>query len=130
MNFEPELRHYCRNPKCRMKLRKPVENRRDAFCTRGCHSSFYRRRCLICEDEMERKTGNQLVCGKRRCRNALWDQKALGRYHPTSGPYSDLEKSIKPGLKTGPQRRPTSLFANAPLNLLGEVGTLDQAVAS
>jgi hypothetical protein len=40
------LRHRCRNPKCRGKLKTPVENERDAFCTRGCYTSFYRHRCL------------------------------------------------------------------------------------
>jgi hypothetical protein len=57
-----KLRHYCRNPRCRSKLPAPVANEREAFCCRGCHSSFYRHRCLICEGEMERKTENQLVC--------------------------------------------------------------------
>ena len=41
-----KLRHYCRNPRCRSKLKQPVENPRRAFCTRGCHSSFYHSRCL------------------------------------------------------------------------------------
>jgi hypothetical protein len=79
-----EYRHYCRNPRCRMKLKRPVSNTREAFCTKGCHSSFYRRRCLICEGEMKRRTENQLVCGKRRCRNALQGGPNLGRYHASS----------------------------------------------
>jgi hypothetical protein len=111
-DFKLDLRHYCRNPKCRMKLREPVAGPRAAFCTKGCHSSFYRRRCLICEQPMQRRTENQRLCGKRRCRNALKARSALGGIHP-------FEKSIKPGLKTSPQRRPASLFANAPLNILG-----------
>jgi hypothetical protein len=57
----------CRNPRCRSKLKAPVDNPREAFCTRGCHSSFYRKRCLICEGEMARKTERQLICGGRRC---------------------------------------------------------------
>ena len=37
VNGQPfEARHYCRNPRCRTKLKVPVSNRRDAFCTRGC----------------------------------------------------------------------------------------------
>jgi len=50
------LRHYCRNPHCRSKLKAPVENLHRAFCCRGCHSSFYRSRCLVCEEQMHRKT--------------------------------------------------------------------------
>jgi hypothetical protein len=82
--FAQTLRHRCRNPHCRSKLPTPVANPREAFCTKGCRSSFYRKRCVICEREMVRKTGNQLVCGKRRCRNTLQAQKALGRYLPSS----------------------------------------------
>ena len=69
--FKQDVRHFCRNPKCRSKLPTPVSNEREAFCARGCHSSFYRSRCLVCEAKMERKTENQLVCGKRKCRGAL-----------------------------------------------------------
>jgi hypothetical protein len=38
------LRHHCRNPRCRKKLKEPVENLHKAFCTSGCHFSFYRPR--------------------------------------------------------------------------------------
>ena len=100
-DFQVELRHRCRNPRCRSKLPAPVTNPREAFCARGCHSSFYRRRCLICEREMERKNERQLVCGKRRCRNALQARSGLGRYLPSSDGVSPLEKPIKPGIKSG-----------------------------
>jgi hypothetical protein len=76
---ETALRHYCRNPRCQSKLPTPVFNSREVFCTKGCHSSVYRKRCLICECEMQRKTERQLVCGKRRCRNALQARCGLGR---------------------------------------------------
>jgi hypothetical protein len=56
-----EERHYCRNPRCRSKLKQSVADPRDAFCARGCHASFYRHRCLVCEGKMARKTENQLV---------------------------------------------------------------------
>jgi hypothetical protein len=62
------LRHRCRNPRCRMKLPAPVENEHHAFCCRGCHSSFYRPRCLVCEEPMRRKRERQrLKSGHRRC---------------------------------------------------------------
>ena len=81
--FIQEVRYRCRNLRCRSKLPAPVANTREAFCARGCHSSFYRKRCLVCEGPMERKTERQLVCGKRTCRNALQARSDLGRYHPS-----------------------------------------------
>jgi hypothetical protein len=35
-------------------------------CTR-----FYRKHCLVFEGPMQRKTERQLICRKRKCRNAL-----------------------------------------------------------
>lgn len=67
--FTVELRHRCRF--CRSKLPVPVENARRAFCTPGCHSSFFRKRCLVCEEPIVRRTENQKVCGRRKCRLAL-----------------------------------------------------------
>jgi hypothetical protein len=97
----PDLRHYCRNPRCRSKLKEPVANKRDAFCTKGCHSSFYRHRCLICESKMERNTERQLVCGKRRCRNGLQVGLGRGRHLHPSDTVSPLRNPIKSGIKTG-----------------------------
>src|SRR5215469_16182835 len=98
--FVQTLRHYCRNPRCRMKLKAPVENPREAFCTKGCHSSFYRKRCLVCEAEMVRRTENQLICGKRGCRNGLETRSGLGRYLPPPDGVSPLGKPIKSGIKS------------------------------
>jgi hypothetical protein len=53
------LRYRCRNPHCRMKLPEPVENEHHAFCTPGCHASFYRSRCLVCEEPLRRKGDRQ-----------------------------------------------------------------------
>jgi len=66
-----KLRHYCRNPRCRSKLKQPVENPRRAFCTRGCHSSFYHSRCLVCERPFARRTSRQEICKKGTCRSAF-----------------------------------------------------------
>ena len=52
-------RHYCRNLKCRSKLPALIENEHHAFCCRGCHSSFYRSRCLVCEEPIRRKNERQ-----------------------------------------------------------------------
>jgi hypothetical protein len=97
---ETALRKMCRNPRCGCKLPAPVSNPREAFCTRGCHSSFYRKRCLVCEEPMERKTERQLVCGKRKCRNALQASFDGGRYHVSSRTINPLKTSIKPGIKS------------------------------
>jgi len=62
------LRHYCRNLRCRSKLPAPVENTHFAFCTPGCHASFYRSRCLVCEEPMRRKRESQRVkSGHKKC---------------------------------------------------------------
>jgi hypothetical protein len=63
IDFPDEGRWYCRNPKCRMKLSKPVANERNAFCAVGCKRQFYRFRCFVCEEPMERKTEEALICG-------------------------------------------------------------------
>jgi hypothetical protein len=52
---ETAMRHYCRNPKCRSKLKTPVSNSREAFCTKGCHGSYYLHRCNVCEKQLEDK---------------------------------------------------------------------------
>src|SRR5262245_20956264 len=60
------LRHQCRY--CHTKLSEPTDNHRRAFCTRGCHSSFYRSRCLICEEPIRRKNEAQkLGSGHKVC---------------------------------------------------------------
>jgi hypothetical protein len=82
--FDQKLRHFCRYPKCGSKLPAPIENHREAFCARGCHSAFYRHRCLVCEAPLERKAGNQLICGRRRCRSALQGVKPSAATHTPS----------------------------------------------
>jgi hypothetical protein len=62
------LRHRCRNPHCGLKLPAPVNNHHHAFCTRGCHTNFYRSRCLVCEDPMRRRReGQRIKSGHGRC---------------------------------------------------------------
>ena len=78
-------RHYCRNPRCGSKLKAPVENVREAFCARGCHTQYYRKRCIACEQPMERKRDSQQLCERRKCKSQFAALKAgflLGRYHP------------------------------------------------
>jgi hypothetical protein len=63
------LRHYCRNPRCRQKLAEPVDNVRQAFCTPGCHGSFFLRRCLVCERELPAGRADRKLCKRPSCRN-------------------------------------------------------------
>jgi hypothetical protein len=79
--FENDLRHRCRNPKCRMKLPKPVSNEREAFCCRTCYEIFFRRRCRVCECTIEQpKRGHRIICKKAACRNAWKAKSGFGRY--------------------------------------------------
>jgi hypothetical protein len=50
---------------------------------------------------MDRRTEHQLVCGKRKCRNALQARSGFGRYHAPSNVVSAPKTSIKPGMKSG-----------------------------
>jgi hypothetical protein len=80
--FTQTLRHHCRNPRCRMKLAMPVANQHRAFCTRGCHSSFYLKRCVVCE--------NDKPAGSTARRKLCWRPKCEGRYRKNIARYSFL----------------------------------------
>jgi hypothetical protein len=95
--FEQTLRHFCRNPKCRSKLKDPTSNIREAFCSlkpNGCRDRFYRLRCYVCE---EKKTGrlDAHICGRRKCKNAI---RSLHRTEDTSRVEIGVGNPIKPGL--------------------------------
>jgi hypothetical protein len=76
---------FCRQRKCRTKLKAPVSNPREAFCSRGCHASFYLSRCLVCEGSLQRRNKTQRVCRKAQCRNAWRAKAGFGRYSPSTG---------------------------------------------
>jgi hypothetical protein len=106
------VRHCCRNPRCRSKLAEPVENPRSAFCARGCHAQFYRKRCMVCEQTMARKTENQRLCGRSKCRaeyEALQRHEMLGRYHVSAKATSDSKNPLNTGtfspVSSGPAYR-------------------------
>ena len=65
--FSDEVRHYCRNERCRMKLPAPVDSDRRAFCCRGCWEQFYRTRCLVCERPITPKPESKGGKPKRFC---------------------------------------------------------------
>jgi hypothetical protein len=50
-------KHYCRH--CRTKLKMPVDHEHHAFCAHSCYSSFYRSRCLVCEEPLGRTNERQ-----------------------------------------------------------------------
>jgi hypothetical protein len=91
--FTQTLRHYCRNPRCRSKLPSPTSDLRKAFCTRGCHSSFYLKRCMVCEKSIEQPKwgGRRLVCKKAKCRSAVQNRKGGGGY-PASFSIKSIQK--------------------------------------
>ena len=99
--FKQELRHYCRNPKCRSKLPAPVANEREAFCARGCYSSFYLHRCRVCEKPIEQpKRGQRIICKKAKCKNA-WNAKlGFGRYVAPSDAGLISDKPVNAGVQT------------------------------
>jgi hypothetical protein len=112
------VRRYCRNPRCRSKLPAPVSNRREAFCTRGCHNSFYRHRCLICERPIEQpKRGRRLICKKAKCRSALRSNYGLGRYRTSFAAKSVSNKADFIGVKEPLKpRRPWRILAGPELS--------------
>ena len=102
-----KLRHRCRNPRCRMKLREPTDNVRSAFCCRGCHASYYRKRCLVCEGPFERVRDDQHTCGGLKCKGEFRRHRVRfwGKWlpnHPTvpGQSLSPPKTPIKPGIKT------------------------------
>jgi hypothetical protein len=95
-----DVRHHCRNPRCRSKLPAPVSNPREAFCCRGCFNSFYLHRCLNCERPIEQpKRGKRLICKKVSCRSALRNNSWLGRYHTSSAAKSISRAADISGVK-------------------------------
>jgi hypothetical protein len=102
-----DLRHRCRNPRCRMKLPAPVENEHRAFCTRGCYESFYLNRCRVCERDL-RKTGKRGDAGRLYCRPPAncrreaekWPEKYAGGLWG-GFPETKLRSAHSTGLKIG-----------------------------
>ena len=102
-----EARHFCRNPRCRMKLPAPVENLHKAFCTRGCHSSFYLSRCLVCEDRMIRKRSDQrFKSGHGKCKAEYQRFPHVYDFRGPSPTISNvsLANADSTGLQTSPPR--------------------------
>ena len=89
------MRHYCRNPHCRSKLREPVENEHLAFCCKGCFESFYLKRCRVCEKPLREAPRR----GQRRlyCRAQKWPE----RYPSSLENHQRLESADKTAINFG-----------------------------
>ena len=117
--FTQTLRQYCRNPRCRSKLPSPASDPRKAFCTRGCHSSFYLKRCVVCEAPFTKTRANQEVCRKVRCRRAFREAKERFRYYPTSAAFEASKSPDFIGSKPPPASdRPWRIVAGPELSRL------------
>ena len=119
-----QLRHFCRNLRCRSKLAAPVTNRNTAFCSRGCHAGFYRARCVVCERAC---TPQRAVCTRKECRSAA---RQFPHIFPAAGSFPssctiDSKSARKTGLKTRPATgRPWRIVAGpaaAAINLQIEI---------
>jgi hypothetical protein len=106
-------RHYCRNPRCRSKLKEPVSNPHKAFCSKGCHASFYLHRCLICERPIDQPKGGgrRATCNRTKCRNAR-------RYQTPSvaKPIAEVPNFIGSKGAPSPDRRPWRIAAGPTLS--------------
>jgi hypothetical protein len=98
LQADKDLRHRCRNPNRRSKLPAPVSISRNAFCCRVCYTAFYRHRCYICEEVMERKSAAQRVCGKGKCRSALKARTVESRFESN---FPDISKAPAVGGRSG-----------------------------
>jgi hypothetical protein len=94
-----KLRHFCRNPRCRSKLKASVESKHRAFCTRGCFESFYLKRCRVCERDLRSTRGGRLYCRPpSKCR--LEASRRPGRYQWLP-PYRNAQSDSKSAHLTG-----------------------------
>jgi hypothetical protein len=100
-DFAVELRHYCRNPKCRTKLATPVDNPHRAFCRRGCYDRFYARHCRVCDAEVPYREGAEgRICKRSKCRNAVKSRPEAWGWMPTTQKSTEGGKTpTKPGIK-------------------------------
>jgi hypothetical protein len=99
-----KVRHRCRNPRCGAKLKEPTDNPREAFCCKGCFTSYYRNRCIVCEHPYDRTREDQHTCGRRKCKGEFRRHRL--RFLPKWGQIpgealSTTRNPIKSGLKTG-----------------------------
>jgi hypothetical protein len=99
------LRHRCRNPQCRSKLREPVENAHHAFCQEACFNRFYHKRCLACEKSL--RTARRAFCpAPAKCANQVrtWPQKYRWPGYCRGAPRKAHSTGLKYGISGHPPR--------------------------
>ena len=108
---DTEVRIYCRNERCRLKLPEQRENPHSALCCKGCFEQFYKRKCIVCESEIERTANNRLLCKRSRCRNELrnWPDK----YRPFRR-LKPPPRGYYPSAPSDPQEVPISCGSKRP----------------
>ena len=111
MSEQSELRHRCRNRQCRSRLKEATDNPRRAFCTRFCFDSFYRKRCRVCERDIDtdpqtgrrrQRLDQRKFCG-RRCKNEA--RRFPHLYTDPFPPYGQRSGNSKNPHKTGLKTR-------------------------
>ena len=127
--FDPNpIRHRCRNPRCKVWLKAPAENSREAFCCASCEVGFYRVHCRVCERPIAGKNSRRELCGRACCETEFRRHRArfFGARYPdgreTAKPEKTLAKSTpKTGIKSdgawrqvaGPDWSPSALYCAA-----------------
>ena len=64
---------------------------------KACHGRFYAKRCLVCEELMQRKAAHQLTCGRRKCASELRSLRAhhrLGRFRPETAKWTKAPDNV------------------------------------
>ena len=111
VEFTENLRRKCR--RCKSKLPTPTSNEREAFCCRGCYEQFYRKRCRVCEcdinqptEEGEKQGRPRLICKKAKCKSAWRAGIRFGRFLQNPSPSSsDVKKGHAEAVKSSVSKR-------------------------
>jgi hypothetical protein len=82
-----------------VKLSRPTDNRGRAFCCAGCHASYFKNRCTVCEVTLPVGPSNRKVCRRAQCRAEL--RKFPERYRWVKSVKRPLGNPVKSGVKTG-----------------------------
>jgi hypothetical protein len=135
--FDPNpVRHRCRNPRCKVQLKEPVANPRDAFCCVGCEAGFYRTHCRVCEKALgeTKRNWRRELCGRRQCRNqfrsfrnglfSVWYPSAIGASKPEK---SSTKSTLKTGIKSDQALRLSSC-TDAPEEVVSALAAVGFAI--
>ena len=92
--FATEVRHYCRNPKCRSKLKAPIANTREAFCSPRVSRALLSASLLCLRGEKDRPARCPYLRAHK-CKNAI---RSLKRSKDTRCVEIGVGNPIKSGL--------------------------------